>query len=51
LLAAQGVSELIKRVAFLKGVGPDALSSHQDAPCEATEQVKVSAAHQPIGER
>ncbi len=31
LLMLQGVSELIKRVAFLRGVGPDALS-HEEAP-------------------
>lgn len=31
LLAAQGVSELIKRVAFLTGHGPDSLEKEQDA--------------------
>jgi TRAP-type mannitol/chloroaromatic compound transport system permease small subunit len=50
LLAVQGVSELIKRVAFLKGVGPDALSN-QDAPAAAPEQTKLNAAHQPTGEQ
>ena len=50
LLAVQGVSELIKRVAFLKGVGPDALSN-QDAAAVAPEPTKLNAAHQPTGEQ
>lgn len=34
LLAAQGVSELIKRIAFLLGLTPDALEKHADAALE-----------------
>jgi TRAP-type mannitol/chloroaromatic compound transport system permease small subunit len=34
LLAAQGVSELIKRIAFLLGLIPDALEKHQDPALE-----------------
>jgi TRAP-type mannitol/chloroaromatic compound transport system permease small subunit len=38
LLTAQGVSELIKRVAYLKGLIPDPVEKHQDA---ALEQMQV----------
>ncbi len=40
LLMLQGVSELIKRIAFLRGVGPDVLS-HDDEP---SEEEKLAAA-------
>ena len=42
LLAAQGVSELIKRIAFLLGLTPDALEKHTEAALEmvADEIVK-----------
>lgn len=40
LLLLQGVSELIKRIAFLRGAGPDVLS-HDDEP---TEEEKLAAA-------
>lgn len=39
LLTAQGVSELIKRVAYLKGLIPDPVEKHQDA---ALEQMQVN---------
>ena len=34
LLSLQGVSELIKRIAFLKGLVPDPLEKHVDAALE-----------------
>ena len=40
LLLLQGASELIKRIAFLRGAGPDVLS-HDDEP---TEEEKLAAA-------
>jgi TRAP-type mannitol/chloroaromatic compound transport system permease small subunit len=38
LLALQGISELIKRVAFLKGLIPDPMEKHEDP---AIEQLRV----------
>jgi TRAP-type mannitol/chloroaromatic compound transport system permease small subunit len=38
LLSAQGISELIKRVAYLKGVIPDPVEKHEDP---ALEQLRV----------
>jgi TRAP-type mannitol/chloroaromatic compound transport system permease small subunit len=43
LLLLQGVSELIKRIAFLRGVGPDALA-HDDEPTEAEQLAAAMAA-------
>lgn len=43
LLMLQGVSELIKRIAFLRGMGPDPLS-HSDEPTE--EELLASAVAQ-----
>jgi TRAP-type mannitol/chloroaromatic compound transport system permease small subunit len=39
LLTLQGVSELIKRIAILRGVIPDTIEKHEDP---AIEQLKVS---------
>ncbi len=44
LLLLQGVSELIKRIAFLRGAGPDTLS-HDDEPTEA-EKLAAAMAEQ-----
>lgn len=38
LLALQGVSELIKRVAFLRGVGPDVLAHVEHTPEDSASQ-------------
>ncbi|MDP3229247.1 MAG: TRAP transporter small permease subunit [Acidovorax sp.] len=43
LLLLQGVSELIKRIAFLRGVGPDTLS-HDDEPSEEEQLAAAMAA-------
>ncbi len=43
LLLLQGVSELIKRIAFLRGVGPDTLSD-DDAPTEEEQLAAAMAA-------
>jgi TRAP-type mannitol/chloroaromatic compound transport system permease small subunit len=43
LLLLQGVSELIKRIAFLRGVGPDALA-HDDEPTEEEQLAAAMAA-------
>ena len=43
LLLLQGVSELIKRIAFLRGMGPDTLS-HDDEPTEAEKLAAAMAA-------
>jgi TRAP-type mannitol/chloroaromatic compound transport system permease small subunit len=38
LLSAQGISELIKRIAYLKGLIPDPVEKHEDP---ALEQLHV----------
>jgi TRAP-type mannitol/chloroaromatic compound transport system permease small subunit len=43
LLLLQGISELIKRVAFLRGVGPDVLA-HDDGPSEEEALAAAMAA-------
>ena len=34
--AVQGVSELIKRIAFLRGLIPDPLGQHRESTCRRT---------------
>ena len=46
LLLLQGVSELIKRVAFLRGQGPDVLAHHEsDEEKLAQELLQEQEAH------
>jgi TRAP-type mannitol/chloroaromatic compound transport system permease small subunit len=49
LLAAQGVSELIKRVAFLTGRGPDPLAGHAEP--HAAEKTLVEEIKKMAGDR
>ncbi|MEJ7929674.1 TRAP transporter small permease subunit [Ramlibacter sp. AN1015] len=39
LLLLQGLSELVKRIAFLRGVGPDTLATHEPEPDQVAHEL------------
>ena len=43
LLSAQGISELIKRIAFLRGLIPDPVEKHRDPGLDLTLDVEKAA--------
>lgn len=50
LLGLQGLSELIKRVAFLRGLGPDPRAQHHGRSAEEELAQEIAAQHAPIGD-